>query len=63
MATLELVIGDRVALVVGDKAHRGIVDFDQDRAPGAQWFIRLEAVEQGEPKEIQVHILKEPTAS
>jgi hypothetical protein len=62
MATLELVIGDRVALVKGDKAYRGVVDYDESRAPGAQWFVRLETVEQGEPTEVQIHVLKEPSA-
>jgi len=59
---LQLEIGDRVALVKGDKAYRGVVDCDTSRAPGAEWFIKLETVEQGDPKEIQIHVIKPETS-
>lgn len=57
---LELVIGDRVALVAGNKTYRGVVDFDRDRAPGSEWFIKLEVVEKGEPNEVQIHKIAAP---
>jgi len=57
---LELVIGDRIALVAGNKTYRGVVDFDQTRAPGSEWFIKLEVVEKGEPNEVQIHKIEKP---
>lgn len=60
MAELNLVIGSRVALVVGTKAYRGTVDHDPERAPGSQWFVKLDVVEEGEPKEVQIHEIDQP---
>jgi hypothetical protein len=62
MPTLELVLGDRVALIAGNKAYRGVVDFDENRGAGSQWYIKLEVVEKGEPSEVQILRLNEPTA-
>jgi hypothetical protein len=60
MATFELVIGDRVALVAGNKVYRGVVDNDPNRAPGSEWFLKLEIVEKGEPTEVQFHKIAQP---
>lgn len=58
--SLQLVIGDRVALVAGNKVYRGIVDCDQNRVLDAQWFIKLEVVEPGEPTEVQIYQIAQP---
>ncbi len=60
MASLELQIGDRVALVVGSKAYRGVVDYDQNRPQGAEFFVKLEVVEKDEPTEVQIHKISQP---
>jgi hypothetical protein len=60
MASLELQRGDRVALVVGSKAYRGVVDYDTHRELGSEWFIKLEVVEKDEPTEVQIHQIAPP---
>ena len=60
MASLELVIGDRVALVADNKVFRGVVDYDPNRPAGAEFFLKLEVVEKGEPTEVQIHKIAQP---
>jgi len=60
MASLELQIGDRVALIADNKVYRGVVDYDPNRAPGTEWLLKLEVVEKGEPTEVRIHKIAPP---